>query len=524
MKAFKLFLLSLIPALALAQPYGGEMCRVYDGTDTATVASSLDSRNGLDVQQSSIASKNIINFSSLNVSDRLLANATKVFSPGGTRSTYYDLQGYGNILVNFSDNTGGALGGTLYVRWSGDGVNTSNNDPGDGTGGANYSTVYATATDGLVVEGRILPLGGRYVNFVYVNNGIDQGNTGTNFCDFTVDAVPIGFSSQVTVTNTNLPVVGAELTPAELAGQPVIIGGVDSIGAPTTKNALVVNSSGEPGISELATPATAADATTNPSVSKIGSYGYSYNGTTWDRIRSALNALNSTGTGIPNAAQVAQFDDTSPTAITENQFGHVRMSTNRNQYMTLRDAAGNERGQNVNANNAALVTGELAHDAVDSGNPVKMGAKAIAHGTTPTAVAAADRTDLYANREGLPWIIGGAPNVTTIRANYTAAQTDTAIVTVSSGTKIIVTRCSVTADNANTVDVQARIGFGATNTPTATGVVLSHPGIAAGSGVIEGSGSGMLGVGGDGEDLRITSEVPTTGSIDVVCSYYTTAS
>lgn len=41
MKAFKLFLLSLIPSLALAQPYGGEMCRVYDGTDQADVASDL---------------------------------------------------------------------------------------------------------------------------------------------------------------------------------------------------------------------------------------------------------------------------------------------------------------------------------------------------------------------------------------------------------------------------------------------------------------------------------------------------
>ena len=71
------------------------------------------------------------------------------------------------------------------------------------------------------------------------------------------------------------------------------------------------------------------------------------------------------------------------------------------------------------------------------------------------------------------------------------------------------------------MDVSVLIGFAAATTPTGTGVVLSHPGIAAGSGVVEGSGAGMLGVGADGEDLRITSEVPTTGSIDVVVSYYT---
>jgi len=149
------------------------------------------------------------------------------------------------------------------------------------------------------------------------------------------------------------------------------------------------------------------------------------------------------------------------------------------------------------------------------------GVKAIAHGTNPTAVAANDRTDLYANRHGIPFVIGGHPNIITLRANYAAAQTDTAIITVSSGTKIVVTRCSVTVDKACSVDVQARIGFATATTPTTTGVVLSHPGIAAGSGVVEGNGSGILGIGADDEDLRITSEVPTGGSIDVVVSYYT---
>jgi hypothetical protein len=167
------------------------------------------------------------------------------------------------------------------------------------------------------------------------------------------------------------------------------------------------------------------------------------------------------------------------------------------------------------------VVGSIAHDGVDNGSPMKMGAKAIAHGTNPTAVAAADRTDLYANRAGIPFSIGGHPNIVTLRANYTAAQTDTAIVTIAGGLKIVVTRLSVTADNANTVDVQVRIGFAAATTPTTTGVLLSHPGIARGSGVVEGNGAGMLGVGADGEDLRITSEVPTGGSIDVVVSYFT---
>lgn len=178
----------------------------------------------------------------------------------------------------------------------------------------------------------------------------------------------------------------------------------------------------------------------------------------------------------------------------------------------------------TNREGSLRILGTRAHDAVDADGPVKVGQVAIAHGTNPTAVAAADRTNWYANRAGVPFVIGGHPNPVTIEAAYTAAQTDTAIVTVSSGLKIVVTRIKVVADNANTVDVGYRVGFAATNTPTTAGVVSSHPGLAAGSGVTEGNGGGILGVGADGEDLRITSEVPTTGSMRVVVTYFTVES
>ncbi|HUU45666.1 MAG TPA: hypothetical protein VM118_08020 [Acidobacteriota bacterium] len=172
------------------------------------------------------------------------------------------------------------------------------------------------------------------------------------------------------------------------------------------------------------------------------------------------------------------------------------------------------------------VAGAIAHDAVDSGSPLKLGMRAIAHGTNPTEVASADRSHLYCNVAGVPFMIGGHPNVQTIRANYTAAQTDTAI--VSTTEKIVVTRVSVMVANEGTVDVDVVIGFGAVNTPTTTGVILAHPGIAVGSGVVEGTGSGMLGVGAAGEDVRITCSNPTTGSpavgsIDVLLSYYEVA-
>lgn len=77
---------------------------------------------------------------------------------------------------------------------------------------------------------------------------------------------------------------------------------------------------------------TAADALANPAQVGITTYGMAYNGTTWDRLRSIINATNSVGTGIAAVGLVAQLDDTSPTTITENQFGNVRMSPTRALY------------------------------------------------------------------------------------------------------------------------------------------------------------------------------------------------
>lgn len=62
---------------------------------------------------------------------------------------------------------------------------------------------------------------------------------------------------------------------------------------------------------------------------QVNALGLSFDGTNYNRDRTITNATNSTGTGIKAVGLVAQFDDTAPTAITENQFGNVRMTANR---------------------------------------------------------------------------------------------------------------------------------------------------------------------------------------------------
>lgn len=175
----------------------------------------------------------------------------------------------------------------------------------------------------------------------------------------------------------------------------------------------------------------------------------------------------------------------------------------------------------IGSNTGVKVEGCTAHDGIDAGGPVKIGMRAIAHGTNPTAVAAADRTDWLANRAGIPWVMGGHPNIVTIEVATTGAQTDVAIVTISTGLKIVVTQVQVVTDNANTAFPQVRVGFGTANTPTTTGVVLTHPGLPAGGGVSRGDGSGIIGIGADNEDLRYTCAAPTGGSLRVLVSYYT---
>jgi hypothetical protein len=84
-------------------------------------------------------------------------------------------------------------------------------------------------------------------------------------------------------------------------------------------------------------------------------------GSSYDRVRTITGTLNAVSTGILASGLVSQFDDVAPTAITENQFGVLRMSANRNLYVTLRDAAGNERGLNIDSsgNLSATVTGTV---------------------------------------------------------------------------------------------------------------------------------------------------------------------
>jgi hypothetical protein len=151
---------------------------------------------------------------------------------------------------------------------------------------------------------------------------------------------------------------------------------------------------------------------------------------------------------------------------------------------------------------------------------------AVAHGANPTAVAAGLRNDLLSNRAGVPFHIGGHPNIVTYGMSITTAVTNAIIgPTVGLGAKFVATGLTVTADNANTVFPSVVIGFGTASAPAFAGtpgtakILGGHPGVPAGGGFSRGDGSGMLGVGADDEEVRITTVGTVTGLYVVLQGY-----
>lgn len=81
---------------------------------------------------------------------------------------------------------------------------------------------------------------------------------------------------------------------------------------------------------ELPAAAALADAAGNPTTPTAGSAGLVFNGSTWDRARGmAAGVTTIAPAGIAGAALLGHFDDAATGAVTEDQFGSVRISSRR---------------------------------------------------------------------------------------------------------------------------------------------------------------------------------------------------
>ena len=111
---------------------------------------------------------------------------------------------------------------------------------------------------------------------------------------------------------------------------------------------------------------------------------------------------------------------------------------------------------------------------------------------------------------------------------FTAAQTDLAIVTLTSTQRGVIVYGQATCSNSNTADVALRVGFATATLPTISndsatggaGVFMSHPGIAHGGGMVVSNGGAPLAAGAADEDIRLTCSAATGGAIRVVLTYW----
>jgi hypothetical protein len=129
-------------------------------------------------------------------------------------------------------------------------------------------------------------------------------------------------------------------------------------------------------------------------------------------------------------------------------------------------------------NDNIAVEGMVAHDAADSGKPLKAGAKATTSVAGQTAVANNDRTHLYAGIDGV-LIVRPLCNLEDILTPLPVAITDgsstSVIAALGAGVKAYVTKAIVS--NSSTSDVTVDIRNGAAGAVRAT---LPVPGNAAG--------------------------------------------
>ena len=180
---------------------------------------------------------------------------------------------------------------------------------------------------------------------------------------------------------------------------------------------------------EMPAAAALADGTTNPTTTLVGSMLEVWNGTTWDRAPGTAANGTKVQPAVGGAGAVTAV--TARTTLASDDPAVVAL-----QIMDDWDNA---------ASDGASVSGDVAHDSPDAGEPVKIGGKAAS--ALPTAVAANDRanavTDLFGRIVTAPNIPGEASLSKAI--NVTTTQTGSDVLTPTAGKRLAITHLTVSS-------------------------------------------------------------------------------
>ncbi len=248
----------------------------------------------------------------------------------------------------------------------------------------------------------------------------------------------------------------------------------------------------------------------------------------------AVSSIGSTvgvsGTVTANQGTAAAGSGAWPTSTIEDSTNTiVKPGDSTNKAIRVNVVSGST------GNAAASNTGSAVPSQADYGGLNVSGTLRGATGVNPTGTVYAQQIDIASLNNvalGSTLPVSGSvtvsgtvsitqPTLFVGRATYSAAQTDAAIATPTSGKSINLTRLTVATDNDNTAKLTFRIGCGTTNTPTTTGVVMSHPGMSNNKEYTIGNGLNTLTIGTVNQPLRITATDPT-GAWDVNYEYFET--
>lgn len=152
-------------------------------------------------------------------------------------------------------------------------------------------------------------------------------------------------------------------------------------------------------------------------------------------------------------------------AHTSGDVGVMALSVRQNTAAALSGADADYQPLITDANgrlhvvNSAGVAGDLAHDAADSGNPLKIGAQART--TNPTAVTDGQRVNLIADKVGKLITVGAIRDLKGVqKTTITSSTAETTIVTAVASTfldlyGLIISNTSATACNVTIKDATA---------------------------------------------------------------------
>ncbi|MDB5199150.1 MAG: hypothetical protein JWO92_1113 [Chitinophagaceae bacterium] len=305
---------SALPALAATstkQSDGSQKTQIVDGSGNVISATS----NALDINIKSGNASSVTANAGTNLNTSLLA----LESGGNLASIKTNTD---NLILAQASNTSGQTGNLILAA------------------ATTAAPIYTTA--------KSYPLSLTTAGALRVDNsGVTQPISGT----VTINAIPAGTNNIGDVDVLTLPSIPAGTNN---------IGDVDVLTVPADPFGVNADAASATGSISAKLRFIANTGIPITGTVTVGSHAVTNAGTFATQPASAtapVSTMNSSSanSGL-NTAIAGVFDDTSPTAITENSFGFIRMSANRNLFNTIRDAAGNERGANVNASNQLSVS------------------------------------------------------------------------------------------------------------------------------------------------------------------------